>query len=372
MISTTASSAIVRYGFNVADKRTFKLSSGAEQHVDNFFGRITFNNLTPDTEYTLSGPLKSPIKFRTQKTTDGKLLFKAGVISDPHITLFPDNIMRLHTQSVNTTADLVKKFNAGKVDFIFVAGDLTDRGRPSEVSAAAAVFKNAEMPVFITRGNHDNVARIKTGNDTGTGKNFEYISHNGIRFDQSEWIKRFGRPSGLVIRNGVQIAWLNTPFGILDLPENIDVVSKIDEKLPLIIFSHYQLVPDNHIAPADKSSVIVETRKTKSFTEAPEGAGKLLKKLAGCKGLILVGHKNIASSAKLGSMTQINLPQPTQYPTGAIALDVYDNGARLTFVPAGKACTEEYSRRRTAESAARMYHRTRYSLPVWNQFISWQ
>ena len=230
MISATATSAIVRYGFNVADKRTFKLSSGAEQRVDNLFGRITFNNLTPDTEYTLSGPLADPVKFRTQKPADGKLLFKAGVISDPHITLFPDNVMRLHTRSVSTTAALVKKFNVDKVDFIFVAGDLTDRGRPSEVEAAAAVFKNAEMPVFITRGNYDNVASSKAGSDTGSGKDFEYIIHKGVKFDQSEWIKRFGRPSGLVIRNGVQIAWLNTPFGVLDLPENVDVISKIDDR----------------------------------------------------------------------------------------------------------------------------------------------
>ena len=70
-------------------------------------------------------------------------------------------------------------------------------------------------------------------------------------------------------------------------------------------------------------------------------------------------------------MTQINMPQTTQYATGGIALEVYDSGVRLTFVPAGDAFTEEYTRRATAISSSRMRHRIRYSLPVWNQFIKW-
>ena len=370
VISVTADSAIVRYGFNAAEKRTVKLSSGAEQRVDNLFGRITFNNLKPDTAYTLTVSGAKPLKFRTQKAAAGKLLLKAGVMSDTHISLYPDNGLRLHNRSVQVVSDLVENFNKDKVDFLLIAGDLTDRGRESEVEAAKIALKDAKMPVFITRGNHDRVPDEKAAAGDA-GKNFEYIFHHGVKFDQSNWIKKFGRPSGLVVKGGVQIAWLNTPFGILDLPENVDVISKIDEKLPLIIFSHYQLVPDNYIAPGDKGSAIGETREKKSFTEAPEGARKLLEKLSRCKGLILVGHKNVATSVKLGSMTQINMPQTTQYPTGAIALDVYDNGARLTFVPIKDAYVEEYTRRTTAASSGRLHSRTRYSLPVWNQFISW-
>ncbi len=370
VISVTADSAIVRYGFNAAEKRTFKLSNGAKKSVDNFFGRIVFNNLKPDTAYTLSGVGK-PIKFRTRKAVAGKLLFKAALMSDTHISTFPDNGLRIHTRSVKTVADLVEKFNKDKVGFIMISGDLTDKGRPSEVEAAKIALKGVKMPVYITRGNHDHVANGKAGNDSDTGKDFRYIIHHGIKFDQSKWIKTFGRPSGLVVKNGVQIAWVNTPFGILDLPENVDVISRIDEKLPLIIFSHYQLIPDNVIAPKDKSSAIGETREKKSYTEAPEGARKMLEKLSRCKGLILVGHKNVASAVKLGSMTQINMPQTTQYPTGAIALDVYDTGVSLTFVPIADAYTEEYTRRITATSSSRLRTRTRYSLPVWNQFLAW-
>lgn len=371
VISVTVNSATVRYGFNRAQKRTFKLSNGAEKTVDDFFGRITFDNLKADTAYTLTLPAGQPIKFRTQKVVDGKLLFKVGVLSDTHISTFPGNGLRLHNSSVKNAGGLVEKFNKEKMDFILVSGDLTDKGRESEVEAAKAVFKNAKMPVFITRGNHDIVPNVKCETVGNPGKDFEYIYHHGVKFDQSGWIKNFGRPSGLVVKDGVQIAWVNTPFGIFDLPENVDVISKIDEKLPLIIFSHYQLIPDKHIAVKDKAATIGETRDKKSFTEAPEGARKLLEKLSRCKGLILVGHKNVATSVKLGSMTQINMPQTTQYATGGIALEVYDSGVRLTFVPAGDAFTEEYTRRATAISSSRMRHRIRYSLPVWNQFIKW-
>ncbi len=371
VISVTADSATVRYGFNKAEKRTFKLSSGEEKIIDGFFGRITFGNLTPDTAYTLTAPSAKPIRFRTQKAISGKPLLRIGVISDTHISTFPGNGLRLHNSSVNAVSALVKKFNNDKADFILIAGDLTDKGRPSEVAAAKTALKDAQMPVLITRGNHDHVPGSKASGTADTGKDFQYIFHNGMKFDQSDWIKTFGRPSGVLVKNGIQIAWLNTPFGVLDLPENADVINKIDENLPLIIFSHFQLIPDNVIAKKDKESAIVETRGKKSFTDAPDGARKLLEKLSRCKGLILVGHKNVATSAKLGSMTQINLPQTTQYPTGAISLDVYGNGARLTFVPANDLFSEEYTRRTTAISSSRLRSRTRYSLPTWNQFLGW-
>ena len=369
VISVSTDRAIVRYGFNQARKRSFKLSNGAEKSVEDFYGRITFDGLTPDTEYSLSGPFKAPLKFRTQKVATGKLLLKAGVLSDTHLSTFPDYGLRLHTRSVDAAVNLVKKFNEDKADFILVAGDLTDRGRESELAIAQEVFKHAKMPVLITRGNHDSVPHTTAKAKDNSGKDFEYIIHNGRKFDQSGWIKKFGKPSGLIVKNGVQIAWVNTPFGILDLPENAAVINRIDEKLPLIIFSHYQLIPDNVIAVKDPASAIGETRGKKSIAEAPEGARKLLEKISRCKGLLLVGHKNVASAVKLGSMTQINMPQTTQYPTGAIALEVYDNGARLTFVPAGDTLAEEYTRRTTAISSSRLCSRTRYSLPVWNTFI---
>ena len=371
LLTVTTNSAIVRYGFNAAAERKFKLSNGAEKIVSGFFGRITFDNLKPDTEYILTTPLKKPITFRTRKAISGKLLLKAGVISDPHLTTFPDVPPRMHSRSLKLVSRMVEKFNQAEMDFILVPGDVTDKGRVSEIATAKEAFKMAKMPVFFTRGNHDHVPNQKyEGKAKDPGKNFETIIHHGVKFDQSGWIKTFGRPSGLIVKNGVQIAWVNTPFGILDLPENTDVINRIDEKLPLILFSHYQMIPDNYVAAKDKGATIGETRGKKSIAEAPEGARKLLEKLSRCRGLILVGHKNVAGSVRLGSMTQINMPQTTEYPAGAIALEVYDNGAALTFVPIDDTFAEEYTRRRIAESSSRLRFRTRYTYPIWNSFVT--
>ena len=345
--TVTTDSATIRYGFNTAADRKFKLSNGTEKCGSGYFGRITFDNLKPDTEYTLTTPLKKPLKFRTQKEFSGKLLFKAGIMSDPHLTSIPDNFGRMHSRSRLLVSSIVEKFNADKMDFIMVPGDLTDKGFPAEIAVAQEAFKNAKMKVLFTRGNHDHIR--------------DKAPH--------AWIKAFGSPSGIFVHNGVQIVWLNIPVGIIDTPENNAVISKIDEKMPVIIFTHYQLIPDNYVAAKDKSATIGETRGKKSIAEAPEGARKLLEKLSRCKGLLLVGHKNVAASVKLGGLTQINMPQTTEYPAGAVALEVYENGARLTFVPITDLYAEEYTRRRIAESSSRLRHRTRYSYPIWNSFV---
>ena len=347
LLTVTTNSATVRYGFNNAAVRKFKLSNGVEKSVDGFFGRVTFDNLKPDTEYTLTTPLKKPVTFRTQKEISGKLLFKAGVMSDPHLTCIPDNFGRMHSRSQFLVSEIVKKFNADKMDFIFVPGDLTDKGHPGEIEVAAAAFKDAKMKVLYTRGNHDH-----------------------IRDDSSKWIPTFGSPAGMIIHNGVQIVRLNIPVGILDTPENRALIEKIDEKMPVVIFTHYQLIPDAYVAAKDKAATIGETRGKTSIAEAPEGARKLLEKLSRCKGVLLVGHKNVAATAKLGNLTQINMPQTTEYPAGAVALEVYETGARLTFVPITDTYAEEYSRRRIGESSSRLRHRTRYTYPVWNTFVA--
>ena len=317
--------------------------------------------------------MKKPVTFRTQQVPTGKLLLKAGVISDSHLTPFPDNFGRMHSRSLQLVSAMVEKFNNDKMDFIFAPGDVTDKGRECETAMAQEAFKNAKMRVLYTRGNHDHVPRVEAKGEQAdpNDKDYNIILHSGFKMDQSGWIKKFGRPSGIIVHNGVQIVWLNTTFGILDLPENVAVINAIDEKLPLIAFTHYQLVPDNYIAVKDKGSAIGETRDKKSIAEAPAGARKLLEKLARCKGLLLVGHKNIATTAKLGNLTQINMPQTTEYPAGTVDLKVYENGASLTFVPIADNYAEEYSRRRIAESSSRLRFRTTYTYPVWNKFYAW-
>ncbi len=344
----TTDSATLHYGFNTAAKREFKLNGKVVKTVSDFFGKVTFDNLKPDTEYTVScGTYQR--KFRTQKLFPGKPLFKLGVLSDIHLTTLPDIPPRMHSRSGYLATEMVKRFNQQKMDFLLFPGDLTDKALPGELALAVKVLKTAEMKTLFTHGNHDRI------NDA----NREF------------WKKNFNAPAGIFVHKGIQIAWVNTGIGgILCTPENIAVINKIDEKLPVIIFSHFQLFPDKYINVRDKSSVIVEMRGKASIADAAAAAKPLLEKISRCKAVILVGHKNVASAIKFGNALQFNMPQMTEYPAGALAVEVYSTGVRFTFEPIADNFAEEYTRRRVSESAL-IYFRTAHSVPIWNQSFQW-
>ena len=111
-------------------------------------------------------------------------------------------------------------------------------------------------------------------------------------------------------------------------------------------------------------------RKKASIAEAPAAARPLLEKISRCKAVILVGHKNVASAVKVGNAVQFNMPQMTEYPSGALAMEVYSCGVRFTFEPISDAFAEEYTRRRVMENSL-LGFRTGYTVPVWNQSFPW-
>lgn len=343
----TTTSATLHYGFNTAAKREFKINGKVVKTVNDFFGKATFENLKPDTEYTVSCG-KYQRKFRTQKLIPGKPLFKVGVMSDVHLTTQPDIPPRMHSRSGVLATEMVKRFNKQKVDFLFFPGDLTDKALPGDLELAVKVLKTAKMKTLFTHGNHDRV------NDR----------------NRKFWKKNFNAPTGIFVHKGIQIAWLNTCIGWFNTPENAAVINKIDEKLPLILFTHYQIFPDKYINVRDRASVVAEMRKKASIADAPAAARPLLEKISRCKAVILVGHKNVASAVKVGNAIQFNMPQLTEYPAGALAMEVYSCGVRFTFEPIADAFAEEYTRRRVTENSL-LGFRTRHSVPVWNQSFPW-
>ena len=86
------------------------------------------------------------------------------------------------------------------------------------------------------------------------------------------------------------------------------------------------------------------------------------------KGAIIVGHKNVATSAKLGNLVQINAPQLTQFPAGALRLDVFSDGMRLEFQPTLNIFYDEYSRIRGNALKQTAATRDKNSLKIWNAF----
>ena len=192
------------------------------------------------------------------------------------------------------------------------------------------------MKFYAVPGNHDRL----------TNKNFS-----------QKWLNTFGPTARLEKHGKLQILLLDTGNGYLaDKEANIKAVEALDPALPVVVISHYQLVGDGYLK--DKDRAIHDSEK----------AAGLLKKLAAMQGVIIVGHKNIATSAKLGNLLQVNMPQLTQFPAGVIYAELFTDGIRLEFVTAHNEFFDEYGRIRGNIMGQKQRFRDRHSLTVWNNF----
>ena len=84
--------------------------------------------------------------------------------------------------------------------------------------------------------------------------------------------------------------------------------------------------------------------------------------------MIMVGHKNVATTAKLGNMVQLNLPQLTQFPAGYLVCSVYTDGILTEFRPGLNEFYDEYSRIRGRNFKMTAERRDKHSLALWNKF----
>ena len=339
-ITATPDKLIFRYGQKKEAELEFFLNGKLIAKRNDRAGRVVFDQLAPATAYEVvvkrSGKVAAQRKIVTPVEPQGKLLLKMGLVADPHLSLKPDvRYGRLHSKSIealhNAFADL-----SGKCDFIAMPGDVTDASTAEEMKAVADLLKKfPKTKVYAVPGNHDLMERKAFG-----------------KF----WKKNFGG-ARLEKHGNIQILLLDTWNGKLtDKPENIKAIEALDPAKPVIIFSHFQLTASVKIKIKD------------SFLRDDPAAEKYLQKLSTMRGMILVGHKNIAVTAKLGNLVQINLPQLTQFPAGYIYAKVYTDGVLLEFCPGLDEFFDEYSRIRSVLFTQNAARRDKFSLPVWNAF----
>ncbi|MBE6368297.1 MAG: hypothetical protein E7052_10395 [Lentisphaerae bacterium] len=344
-ITINSHRAIFRYGQKKADPLELSFKGGSIEQTlkrSDRFGRVSFEKLTPDTEYTLTVKRNNKTvferKIKTLPVIKGKMLGRIGLIADPHVALDPDtHYGRMHSQSVNALALVCKQLAAQKVDFIVLPGDITEASKYPELKAVAKVLnQNKNLKFYGIPGNHD---RLKQ-------KSFKEL-----------WIKTFGATARLEKHGDLQILLLDTGNGNLaDKPENLQAVEALDPALPVVVFSHYQLAPDSYLQDPDRA------------IHDADKAGNALKKLASMQGIIFVGHKNVATSAKLGKLWQINLPQLTQFPAGVAYAEIYQHGCRLEFQTVLDEFYDEYGRIRGNAMGQKTTYRDRHSLKIWNNF----
>ena len=340
-ISLTPRSALFRYGQNAeADLEITLTGKDYKKSVKaaGRYGRIAFDKLTPGAAYTvkvLRGGKVVAERTATLPVVQGKLIGRFALIADAHISLRPD--LRYGRLFSCSRVALNEAFKAcAGLDFIAMPGDVTDAGTPGEIAIVkAALEENPKARILAVPGNHD------------------YMTHKAFA---TMWNRLFG--AARVEKYGkIQLLMLDTWNGKLtDKKSNLDAIAALDEKAPVIVFSHHQLTPDSFIK--DDGKIIKDTAE----------AAPYLAKLARMNGMIMVGHKNVATTAKLGNMVQLNLPQLTQFPAGYLVCSVYTDGILTEFRPGLNEFYDEYSRIRGSNFKMTAERRDKHSLQLWNKF----
>lgn len=343
-LSASSSELSLIYGIINKRKLRFTLQDTNGKNIvketNENFGRISFENLSADSEYLLKiedeEGLSENLKARTQAVPNSKKILDMAILSDTHISLKPGPGTRLHACSVDAMSKALIELEKQKCPLIIHAGDLTDAALVSELLATEEILKLFSGKFLVAPGNHD---RKRTK-----------------KFAQ-EWARIFGADAGYEVINSIQFIWLNTLNGKLDNKGNLDAVAKLDPEKPAIIFTHFQLIRDDYIQ--DKHAGISDLTKPNVI--------KMLDIIKNSNSIIFVGHKNIATRTMLGKAPQYNMPQTTQFPAGYLQLEVFEDGILQKFIPSLEPYEEEISRRYGSVK----HTRAKYAFEYWNCFIPW-
>ena len=322
------------------------------------FGRILFSGLEPNTVYTVSAEYDLPAEpeavkineltgekalasltrvCRTLPAPKGELLLRAAFVSDTHVSVIEKPMGRLHCISREILADVCRDAAARGCALMFIGGDVTNESLEKEFEMAKETMAGFPGKILLVPGNHD----IK--------KDEELV----------RWRAAFGPAACYEIAGGVQFVGLNTSDGLLNKPENLEVIDRLDPEKPAVIFSHFQLVKDGTL-----------NDKNKAIADADACAG-LLDKIGGSNSVIYVGHKNVAATARLGNVLQINMPQTTQFPMGWLEAEIRPEGIYHHFVFSTSADREELSRLLGGCYLGTIGYRDRRSAEIWNRFVPW-
>jgi len=341
----TPTSIQVRYGM-VAHPRTIKYQLIRGTNIidtvllkgGNNAGQILLKGLQPETDYKIIFRTDKnfiELNATTQPAPKSKKLFSIALFADPHLSCSQENRHgRLHVESVMLLRTQLQKAVSSKSDLVIIPGDITDEGTPEQYDLVEKMIADLPIPVMATTGNHDIV------------KHQEAFFH-----------KIFGESAFIRIWHDFQLIALDTADGKLNNAKNRAVIKAIDPKIPVIMFTHYQLFADDWISDADR--VIADT----------EDCREMLLKIASCKSILYCGHKNIATSVQCGNLCQMNLPQLTQFPAGYLEATFYEEGIWHNFMPISSEVLNEYSRQISELYHIKSAYRDGKTQHEWNKVI---
>jgi 3',5'-cyclic AMP phosphodiesterase CpdA len=103
--------------------------------------------------------------FCVSTKAEPKILARIALVSDPHVNRATNGMNATFKSHFEKTIAAV---NSAKVDFILIAGDLTQSGQPEEIGDFKNQIKRFRAPVWLVPGNHDVGHKFNSGKSEGT------------------------------------------------------------------------------------------------------------------------------------------------------------------------------------------------------------
>jgi len=284
-------------------------------------GRLPLRNLAADTDYAVAVRWRdgeTKLRFRTLPAPVGPRLMAFAAVADTHVSLAAENRKgRLFVESRAILTDIVDDANAAGLDFMLIAGDITNKPDPDEVAAAVSILDRLDCPCFAAPGDHD----LADAPPLWQGRAGERNRHERIG-DAGVFVLDTISGLGAETRRFLAERW------------------RSDSAIRIVV-CHHQLFPDDYIR--------FGKRKTVSGWEEHKA---FLADIFTEPTLIYAGHQNVPSLARMGNALQVNLAQTCQYPCGWVMVEQYANGFYHTFRPIRSEVLNDYSRRESNRAMA--------------------
>jgi 3',5'-cyclic-AMP phosphodiesterase len=336
--------------------------------------------LRPSTEYAYelrSGGRRmpeseaNPGRFRTLPLLEGRRLATIAVLNDMHVgERCSGTITSLGGESVppcfsapdyafKMSRAAVREIAARRPDLIVANGDLTDRGRPGEVSRALELLRSAGPPLLLTRGNHDRRFHEGGCGDDGDCLRRGAFPERAPGVHALTSVARVGSGVAVVgldscdpesgegrLDLGGQLAWLDTTLRTL----------RAEGRIPIVCFHHHVATVANTTHPPPLF-----------FGVSPARGGLDALRTIGSHAvpLVLHGHTHrnyLARDPLAPEAWFLENGAAKEYPAGYALLHVHEDGIVRTFHRPATSFTRAWTRTSAGQVWGRQPDYTRGTL----------
>lgn len=171
--------------------------------------------------------------FPTGRAAAAPEIVRIALLTDTHTTLGTAEDQPLYKGHLDKVITAV---NAAQVDFVLVAGDLTQGGKPEEMSGFQEQIKRLQAPAMVVPGNHDVGGKHIPSQESGM------TAERVMRYEQS-----FGTSFWAKTLDGVRVIGLNASLLGSGLPQEneqwrfLESLLRSPQRPPTFLLMHYPL-----------------------------------------------------------------------------------------------------------------------------------